>query len=84
MSDRTRIDNIYQLFRANPECAKAAREAFMSFAADVLMCGGNWKQTRKCVGNALSLSCEKGEIRAYADKERLYAAFPFLREGEAA
>lgn len=84
MNDRNLMDNVYQTFRGNPGCEKAAKEAFMSFAADILMCGGDWQKTQECVGNALYLSCGHDEVRAYANKERILVAFPFLREGDAA
>lgn len=85
MNDRSRIDDAYQTFRNHPECKIAAKEAIMLFAADVLMCGADWQKTLHCVGNALSRTLGGDEVRAFADQERLFVAFPFLRgEGDVA
>lgn len=69
--------------RASMAQHQIALEAFMIFAAEVLLCGEDKDKIRSCVGNAMRLICGSEFCEYYAKRERVLNAFPFLREGSA-
>ncbi|MFT9400377.1 hypothetical protein [Acetobacter sp.] len=68
--------------RASMAQHQIALEAFMIFAAEILLCSDDQGKIRSCVGNAIRLICGNEFCEYYAKRERVLNAFPFLREGD--